>query len=295
VIQYRHHVVSLFAVFLALAVGVVLGGGPLTDVGRDVLSSDDTTAQPATNARTAEAAKFGDAFALQAAPALYDEGLASRPVTLVVLPGADEKVVAETQAQVEAAAGTVTATWTLTPGMVDPSEKALVDTLGSQLMTQLGDDVADQEAPTYERMGQLLARAIAAKGDAPTTVDADATSIRQSLVAAKLVVGPDDEAKRAPLVLVVLGDDANDDIVSGLVGGLSAGATGVVVAGDTAAGANGDIAALRATPVGAEVATVDGIETGPGQVAAALALIHALQTPGGSFGASGADGAAPTS
>ena len=65
------------------------------------------------------------------------------------------------------------------------------------------------------------------------------------------------------------------------------------VAGDTASGANGDVAALRAEPVAAEVATVDGIETGPGQVAAALALIHALQSPGGAFGASGADGAAP--
>ena len=34
-ISYRHHIVSLVAVFLALAVGVVLGGGPLTDLGRD--------------------------------------------------------------------------------------------------------------------------------------------------------------------------------------------------------------------------------------------------------------------
>jgi hypothetical protein len=295
VIQYRHHVVSLFAVFLALAVGVVLGGGPLTDVGRDVLSSDDSSTQPGGDARTAQEARFGDAFALQAAPALYDEGLASRPVTMVVLPGADEKVVADTQAQVEAAAGTVTATWKLTPGMVDPTEKALVDTLGSQLMTQLDDDGIDKQAPTYERMGQLLARAIAARGEEPPTVDQEATSIRQSLAAADLVVGPEDDAKRAPLVLVVLGSDADDDIVAGLAGGLSAGATGVVVAGSTASGANGDVAALRNDPVAAEVATVDGIETGPGQVAAALALISSLKTPGGAYGASGADGAAPTS
>ena len=35
VISYRHHIVSLVAVFLALAAGVVLGGGPLSDLGRD--------------------------------------------------------------------------------------------------------------------------------------------------------------------------------------------------------------------------------------------------------------------
>ena len=33
-ISYRHHIVSLVAVFLALAVGIVLGGGPLTELGR---------------------------------------------------------------------------------------------------------------------------------------------------------------------------------------------------------------------------------------------------------------------
>ena len=36
-ISYRHHIASLVAVFLALAAGVVLGGGPLSDLGRDAL------------------------------------------------------------------------------------------------------------------------------------------------------------------------------------------------------------------------------------------------------------------
>ena len=40
-ISYRHHIVSLVAVFLALAVGVVLGGGPLSDLGRDDRAASD--------------------------------------------------------------------------------------------------------------------------------------------------------------------------------------------------------------------------------------------------------------
>ena len=37
-ISYRHHIVSLVAVFLALAVGVVLGGGPLSELHDEILS-----------------------------------------------------------------------------------------------------------------------------------------------------------------------------------------------------------------------------------------------------------------
>ena len=39
--------------------------------------------------------------------------------------------------------------------------------------------------------------------------------------------------------------------------------------------------------------TVDGAERGLGQVTATLALIRALGTKGGAFGASGSDGAVP--
>ena len=41
-ISFRTHVVTLVAVFLALAVGVVLGGGPLSELGRG--SEQDTAA-----------------------------------------------------------------------------------------------------------------------------------------------------------------------------------------------------------------------------------------------------------
>ncbi len=59
-ISFRQHVVTLVAVFLALAVGVVLGGGPLSEVGRDALTS--TSAQPKAR-QGGHATAFGDAFA----------------------------------------------------------------------------------------------------------------------------------------------------------------------------------------------------------------------------------------
>ena len=43
-ITLRHHVLTIVAVFLALAAGIVLGGGPLSEVGPAVTSarSDQT-------------------------------------------------------------------------------------------------------------------------------------------------------------------------------------------------------------------------------------------------------------
>ena len=289
-ISFRQHVVTLVAVFLALAVGVVLGGGPLSEVGRDALTS--TSAQPKAR-QGGQATRFGDAFATAAAPQLYREKLAGRSVALVSLPGADQRVIEGLVGQVEHAAGTLEARYALQPGLVDPGEKSLVDTLGSQLMTQLGSGAADPDAPTYERIGQLLGSAITTSDEGGAAANEKATSIRQSLAGADLVTLPASDPGRAPLVLVVLGDDTDDDILGGLLSGLSSRALGVVVAGDTRSGANGDVAALRKRPEAGKVTTVDGVDLAVGQVTTVLALVRSLGEKSGSYGASGSDGVAP--
>lgn len=286
-ISYRHHVVSLVAVFLALAVGVALGGGPLSELGRDARATSATTRHEQQQAR--RTVGFGDQFATAAAPTLYAGRLKDHPVSIVTLPGADGGVVSSLAAQVEQAGGTVTGTWKAQRSLVNAGEKSLVDTLGSQLMTQLGGDVVPAGSSTYDRIGRLLGLSLAG-----TELSSDkVTSLRQSLAGADLVTAPQN-AGRASLVLVVLGRDGVDPaILSGLLSGLSATATGVVVAGDTASGATGDLHGLRAEPVADKVATVDGAESAVGQVTTVLALARSLKVQGGSFGASGSDGAVP--
>ena len=128
-------------------------------------------------------------------------------------------------------------------------------------------------------------------------VNGKARAIVDAVSGAGLVAKPGDVGQRAPLVLLVLGTDAGDEgsdaILAGLVQGLAAQATGVVVAGSTADGGSGQLGRLRADPAGAGVASVDGIDTSAGRVATILTLQRSLTTPGGSFGASGADGAVP--
>lgn len=294
-ITYRHHIVSLVAVFLALAVGVALGGGPLAELGR---AEGGPAPARAVTQQARLAAGYGDVFAAASAEQLYDERLAGRSVALVALPGADDATVAGLTEQVELAGGSVTGRYDVQPGLVATSEKALVDTLGSQLAADLGTGVVDAEAPTYARMGQLVGVATATTGDEADPVGDDGLAVRQSLAGAGLLVSPAREVPRAPVVLVALGEtDGTPEeqaVLEGLLTGLSATATGVVVAGDSDDGrAGGTLSALRAEPVADLVTTVDGAETSLGQVTVVLAVLRRLAGEGGAFGASGADGAVP--
>jgi hypothetical protein len=286
VISYRHHITSLVAVFLALAVGIVLGGGPLSELGRD----DKPVSATARDGRAAaRAAGYGDRFAAAGAQALYAGGLRGHAVAVLRMPGAPGDDISALGTQVEAAGGSVAGTYDLRPALLDAGSKALVDTLGSQLMTQLDDGLVADDAPTYVRMGQLLGLAVTGS----KLSAADLTSVRESLAGADLL-GYDERVDPAATVLVVTGRTTNPAVLTGLMTGLADRAAGVVVAGDAAAATpSGDLGALRAEPDAGQVATVDGVETTLGQVTAVLALIRSLTVQGGEFGASGSDGAVP--
>ena len=293
-ITLRHHIVSLVSVFLALAVGIVLGGGPLSEVGRADGSPAPETRRTSADAALQQRAAFGDAFAGGVAGLVTSGRLADRSVAVVTMPGADPGTVTGLTDQVAAAGGTVTGRFAVGESLVNPGEKSLVDTLGSQLMTQQPGGAVSAEATTYDRLGELLGLAVATTAVEGKAGDGKGNGILEGLRGADLVTGPQEQVRRAPLVLVVLGEelspDGGDTILAGLVAGLQRQAAGVVVAGDIADGA-GQLGRLRAAATPA--ATVDGIDTPAGQVTTVVALARALTTPGGAFGASGADGPLP--
>ncbi len=294
-ITLRQHLLTIVAVFLALAAGIVLGGGPLSEVGPAVTaSSKDRASAPAEG--SAKGA-YDEAFVSSLAEPILSSRLADRAVALVTVPGADEQVVKALSGQVQAAGGTVTGRYDLGADLVDPAQKSLVDTLGSQLLTQQQDGVVPAEASTYDRIGQLIGLAIASKEADGEDVTRRSRAVADAIGGAGLMGQPDDAGRRAPLVLLVLGTDADDEgsdaILAGLTQGLAAQAAGVVVAGTLADGGTGQLGRLRTDPAAAAVATLDGVDTLAGQVATMMALQRSVTTPGGSFGASGADGAVP--
>jgi hypothetical protein len=276
---------TTLGILFALGAGIALGAGPLDD--------DTSTAAPGRHPRTQAAPPFGETFASAVAPTLYAHRLAAQSVAVVTTPGASPGVVKTLVDQVVAAGGTVASRSDLTDALTAPGQKTLVDTMGTQLATQLRAQVpalADPALTTYPRIGRLVGLAVATTG-AAAPAGAPASTVRESLEAAKLADGFGDGATNAgvaPLVLVVLGSDLDDAIVNGLVQGIAAQAHGVVVTGSTR---SGDITSLREHK--AAVATVDGVGSAAGQVAAVLALVRQVTGGGGSFGASGADGPVP--
>ena len=293
-ISFRTHVVTLVAVFLALAVGVVLGGGPLSELGRSA-EADTADLEQQVDRANARAA-FGDRFAEESATALYRDGLKDRQVAVLTFPGARESVVEALQQDVESAGGTVSVTQPVGSSLVNTGEKSLVDTLGSQLMAQLPGGTITDGATTYERAGQLLGLTIGSTKEAGEPLSPDTQSVADGLEGANLIPEVASHETRAPLVLVVLGDevtgDGADEVVGGLVRGLTQRAVGVVVAQTTSTG-DDQVARLREDDALGSATTVDGVETTAGRVATVVALARALDTQGGAFGATGSDGTVP--
>jgi len=276
----RRHLVAAVSLVLALATGIALGAGPLS---RETLVP--TRAEPRQAAPAAD--ESADDLAEAVGPIVGRDRLTGRLVTVLSTPGVAAEDVEGIVASIEQAGGAVSARWLIGPSLVGPGETALVDTLGEQLLEQLGDGVANAEAPPYQRMGQLLGVAVATREERPQVIDQDGMTIRQSLDAASLLTTESEEPRGAPLVLVVVGDDIEDAVIEGLTTGLSQRALRVVVAAEER---SGDLAALDEAGV---VTTVDGADGAAGRLAAVLALAAPDDDPPGSFGESGSDGVLP--
>lgn len=115
-IDFRYHVVSLVAVFIALAVGIALGAGPLREGISDTLEGEVSQLREERTALRTEL----DATRLRAQA--KDDGLgvvaertvagtlSGSRVALVTLPGSDRNQVAALEEAVEAAGGTLALT-----------------------------------------------------------------------------------------------------------------------------------------------------------------------------------------
>ena len=301
--RLRHHSVSILAVLLALALGVALGGGPLSDLGKaaadDGGSGRDADALAARLAAERTAGGYQDDVTSGLVPAAVRDQLTLRPVSIVVLPGADEQTVAGLASAVTQAGGTVSGQYDARPDLLAPDRKSLVDTLSRQVAEAVGNTAVAPDATTYVRMGQLVGRAVATTEDKGAATDQAATDILGSLRGAKLMSSPAETSQRGSLVLVVLGDEPTDpagetNIYGGLLTGLASTTDGVVVAGTTASATGGVLKTLRADPeVTAAVSTVDSVQTASGRLVTMLALGREKQGGPGHYGAEGADGPLP--
>lgn len=309
-ISFRYHIVSIVSVFLALAIGVALGGGPLKGEVDNTLVDQVKTDRKAKSDLEAQISglrssnTFTDDFAKTVAPGLIGNTLRGRVVTLVVLPTAQQTDVAALTNLVGVAGGTVGGTLRVGHQLVDAGDKQLVDELGNQLESRASGVTIPPDASPYERIGALMARAIGTDVDAGAAVDGPATSILAGMSTTSLMSAEGNLKMRGSLVLFVTGagQGSSQDkqgastIVDTLVQAVDAGTDGVVLAGPVAsARADGQVKAVRDDVTAArEVSTVDALGRTAGQVVTIMALAGQAAGRTGQYGAvDAADGAMP--
>jgi hypothetical protein len=171
VIDFRYHLVSIVAVFLALAIGIVLGSTELQGNTIDVLRSSSDSLTNQLNAVRAE--RDSDAqqistdqqFLQTAEPRLLAALLDGDRVVIVTEPGAPSSVTDGIKQAAAAAGATVTGTVALQPkfndlsGATQSSLSAINMSLSSTDGTVLATP-ADQKTAYQQQAAQLIATAI---------------------------------------------------------------------------------------------------------------------------------------
>lgn len=300
-ISLRYHALSLCAVFLALAVGVVLGASGVSDRLLSAVSSerDDLGEQVLALGRErddlAAAARAAGEFAQRVGPAAVRGTLDGQTVVLVTsgAEGGDRDAVTQLIGQ---AGAVVTGEVALTPAVGDPARADQLRELTAGLLPAGAQLPAS--ADTGSLLGGLLGGSLYAGAD-----PAAAAGVLSGLAAGGFVE-PGDPPAPAGLVLVLTGGalegvDAADAaaVLARTAAELDRAGPGAVLAGRTgSAESTGAVGVARADPaVTALLSTVDDVQSGPGRVSAVLALREQLDGRAGRYGtaATAADGAAP--
>lgn len=301
-VDFRYHLVSIIAVFLALAVGIVLGTtalkGPVLDDLRDNikrLSSEKRVLESDVGGLRGQV-DAADDFAEQLAPGLVREALADQRVLLVTTPETPSDVVERLVGLLGQSGATVTGQLRVLPAMSDPKRSALVEDLVADVVPA-GVNLPDGK--TLDRATAELAAALAtpSKGKAVEVAeaqavvsafeeadlvqfDSDGATLRQATLAV-LVTGP------APVGDTSAGQSEQRDAVLSLAAAFDRRSRGAVVAGPvTSAADRGLVGALRdESSLAAEVSGVDNADRGVGQVALVLALAEQARGKAGQYGA----------
>jgi hypothetical protein len=130
VIDFRYHLVSLVSVFLALAVGIVLGAGPLKEpIGESLQSQVDALRSDRDNLRSdLDAAKGNidkqNEFVTAAAPELIGGTLDGQEVSIIAAPEADSEQVEEVSNRVKEADGTIAGDVSFVPNTLSLADSA---------------------------------------------------------------------------------------------------------------------------------------------------------------------------
>jgi Copper transport outer membrane protein, MctB len=316
-IDFRYHLVSIVAVFLALAIGIVLGATELQGHTIDVLQTTANSLSHSLNDVTAQKnaaqdqANASDQYLQAREQRLLGGLLPGDNIVIVTEPGAQSSVVDGISKAAVTAGAAITGQVALQPkfndlsGATQSNLSGINNSVASTASITLGA-AADPQTQYQQQAAQLIADAILEKS--ATQAGALSPTSAQTVLSAYAQGGyltttgtPYDGATLAVLVTPASppADGANDpanQVLLAVAQELATASAATVVAGGTTGSlqAGSAIAVLRSSSVSGEVSSVDNADTTLGQISVVEAL--ASQLAGGkpnSYGISGAPAVTP--
>jgi len=288
-------------VFLALAVGVFLGSGVLSDTLLSGLRAEKQDLHKQittlTDQRNAVNEKLGaaDEFDTQMSGRMVHDALAGKSVVLIRTPDADNDDVAAMSRIIGQAGGSVTGTIALTQQFVDAnSAEKLRSVVNSTIVpagSQLSTTMVDQGSQAGDLLG--IALLINRKPEIKPADDAQRDTVLAAMRDTGFLTYQGDHIGAANTAVVItggaLGDDAGNQgsTVARFAAAMAPHGAGTVLAGrDGSAGGTAAVAVARADAgMAADVTTVDDISAESGRITAVLALQNLINgVPAGKFG-----------
>lgn len=286
-ISMRYHIVSLAAVFLALALGIVLGATKISSPLISGLQSDNqnlTSNQQdlaATNSDLTARITSDDKFAGAVGPLAVRGTLPNTGVLLLTTADADPADRDAVQSLLTRSGATVTGQVQLTAELTNPSRADELRTLATQ---NLPTGATLPEVPQVgSTVGGLLASLLVAKADGSAPASAEQTAAALGALTGSGFVVTSGAVTPARSVVILTGGAQTGGseadraaMLADLAAQLKSAAAGVVVAGRSgSATATGVVGVIRAdTAKSATVTTVDSVDTASGRVAAVLGLVE---------------------
>jgi hypothetical protein len=298
VISLRYHIISIAAVFLALALGVVLGSTAISDrllsglsSNRAELSRQVSDLQAERNGLRAQLAN-ADVFGATIGPRVVSGALRGRTVVLVTTADANPADRDALTGLISSAGGAVTGELQLTEVFTDPSRSDQLSELSTRLLP------AGLRLPTASDAGTLAGGLLSSLLlTNPQTGKAQTTTTETTAVLAGLgdggFVRPSPQLQPAQLVVVLTGGVPRGNSSGDRAGILARFATqldrsgvgAVLVGRPGSAEGNGPIGVVRADTAAASVlSTVDDVNTAAGRVVTVLALAEQAQGRAGRYG-----------
>lgn len=286
-ISLRTHAISLAAVFLALAIGVALGSGLLSNTVLSGLRDDKHELQKQINTLTDEKnglnEKLGAAgeFDAQMSSRILRDTLVDKSVVLFRTPDAADDDVDAVLRLVGQAGGTATGTVSLTQQFVEANAAEKLLSVVNSPIVPAGRQLSTTSVDQGSQAGDLLGIALLIDRDpkVQTVDDGQRDTVLATLRDTGFITYTDRVGAANTALIVTggpLGDDAGNrgTTVARFAGGLAPHGSGTVLVGrDGSASGTAAVAVTRSdSALTSAVSTVDDVDSESGRITAVLAL-----------------------